>query len=151
MDLNEMVDERLVRFDFAGTTKDEVLHNVARLLYEAHKVGDYDEYVKGLYKREKEFVTGIGGGIAIPHCKADCVKKAAFTLVKLKNSIDWGALDDQPVNYVIMLSAPDSPDADNEHLKILSKLSCKLMDDDFREGLMNAKTIEDIHTLMKGD
>jgi len=149
MNLDAMVDERLVRFDFDGDTKDEVLHNVARLLYDAGKINDYEAYVRGLYKREDEFVTGIGEGIAIPHCKGTCVNEGAFTLVKLKNNIKWGSLDDQPVNFVILLAAADM--SDDVHLKLLAKLSVKLMDDDFREGLMSAVCIEDIHTLLKED
>ena len=57
----------------------------------------------------------LGNGIAIPHCQSDCVKEALFTLVKLDEPIEWGSLDDLPVNYIIMLAAPNS--SDNVHLK----------------------------------
>lgn len=149
MKLDAMVDERLVKFDFDGRTKDDVLKAVAKLMYNAGKVSDYDAYVKGLYEREKEFATGIGNGIAIPHCKSECVREAAFTLVKLKNDIEWGSLDDLPVNYIIMLAAPEA--SDNIHLEMLAKLSYRLMDDDFRDGLINAVNIKDIYDLLKDE
>lgn len=66
-----------------------------------------------------------GKGIAIPHCKGGCVKEAAFTLVKLNQKIEWGSLDGEPVDYVIMLAAPNT--ADNVHLKMLSSLAVGLM------------------------
>ena len=84
----------------------------------------------------------MGNGIAIPHCKNSCVKDAAFTLVKLKKPIEWGALDNEPVDYVIMLAAPDS--SDNVHLKMLSKLAVNLMDDGFRKSLKDAADIDQI-------
>ena len=89
----------------------------------------------------------MGNGITIPHCKNDCVKEAAFTLVKLKNPVDWGSLDDEPVDYVIMLAAPES--SDNVHLKMLSELAVSLMDDNFRESLKDAADVEQIINIFK--
>lgn len=147
MNLSKMVDERLVDFGFEASTKDEVIRGIAGKMYAAGKVSDLEKYIKGIYQREEEFTTGIGNGIAIPHCKSDCVKEAAFTLVKLKNSVEWQSLDDAPVNYVIMLAAPNSKE--NVHLKMLSSLAANLMDDDFRDSLVSATSIEEIVTLFE--
>lgn len=142
MDLSKMVDERLVKFDFDVNSKEDAIAKVATLMAEANKVSDLDKYIEGVFEREEEFSTGIGMGVAIPHCKSDVVNEAAFTLVKLKNEIEWGSLDDKPVSYIIMLAAPNS--ADNVHLKMLSQLATNLMDDDFRKGLLEATSIEEI-------
>lgn len=142
MDLSKMVDERLVKFDFDVDSKEDAIAKVATLMAEANKVSDLDKYIEGVFEREEEFSTGIGMGVAIPHCKSDVVNEAAFTLVKLKNEIEWGSLDDKPVSYIIMLAAPNS--ADNVHLKMLSQLATNLMDDDFRKGLLEATSIEEI-------
>lgn len=142
MDLSKMVDERLVKFDFNVNSKEDAIAKVATLMAEANKVSDLDKYIEGVFEREEEFSTGIGMGVAIPHCKSDVVNEAAFTLVKLKNEIEWGSLDDKPVSYIIMLAAPNS--ADNVHLKMLSQLATNLMDDDFRKGLLEATSIEEI-------
>lgn len=87
-------------------------------MYDAGKVTSYEKYLQGVKDRELEFETGMGNGIAIPHCKSDCVKEAAFTLVKLNQKIEWGSLDGEPVDYVIMLAAPNS--ADNVGLFVYS-------------------------------
>lgn len=142
MNLVEMIDERLVNFHLSVKDKDDAIRQVGTLLYQADKVTDAKQYINGILKREKEFATGIGFGIAIPHCQDKCVKTAAFTLVKLAHAIEWGSLDNQPVTYIIMLAAPDS--ADNVHLKMLSTLAMNLMDEDFRSGLLMASSVEDI-------
>ena len=142
VNLVEMIDERLIQFHLNVKDKEDAIKQVGNLMYQAGKVSDANEYIKGVFEREKEFATGIGFGIAIPHCQADCVKSAAFTLVKLDQAIEWGSLDNQPVNYIIMLAAPNS--ADNVHLKMLSTLAMNLMDEDFRSGLLNASSVEEI-------
>lgn len=142
MNIADMIDEKLVNFGFEAADKDEVLKGVGKMMYDAGKVTDLQKYIDGLYEREAEFATGMGNGVAIPHCKSDCVKDVAFTLVKLNNPVEWGSLDDQPVDYVIMLAAPNT--SDNVHLKMLSQVAANLMDDDFREGLKDATDISQI-------
>lgn len=145
MNIAEMVDKKLVSFGFAAGNKDEVLRGLGRMMYDAGKVNDLSKYIEGLYEREAEFSTGVGNGVAIPHCKADCVRAAAFTLVKLKNPVEWDSLDGCPVDYVIMLAAPNT--SDNVHLKMLSQLASNLMDDDFREALKRASSVKEIRNL----
>lgn len=147
MDLSKMVDQRLVQFDLDADTKEEAILKIASLMYDAGKVADKDAYTKGVFEREKEFSTGIGMHVAIPHCKSSVVKEAAFALVKLKNEIDWGSFDNKPVKLVIMLAAPD--DGDNIHLTMLSTLAKNLMEDEFRAGLLQSESIEDIKNVLK--
>ena len=142
MEMADMIDRRLVSLSLDAKDKEEAIQKICRMMYDAGKVTDYNEYLAGVKARELEFATGMGNGIAIPHCKNSCVKDAAFTLVKLKNPIEWGALDNEPVDYVIMLAAPDS--SDNVHLKMLSQLAVSLMDDDFRESLKDAADVDQI-------
>lgn len=147
MEMSEMIDQRLISLNLDVTNKEDAIQKICRMMYAAGKVSDYDQYLNGVKNREAEFATGMGNGIAIPHCKNDCVKEAAFTLVKLKNPVDWGSLDDEPVDYVIMLAAPES--SDNVHLKMLSGLAVSLMDDNFRESLKDAADVEQIINIFK--
>lgn len=147
MEMSEMIDQRLISLNLDVTNKEDAIQKICRMMYDAGKVSDYDQYLNGVKNREAEFATGMGDGIAIPHCKNDCVKEAAFTLVKLKNPVDWGSLDDEPVDYVIMLAAPES--SDNVHLKMLSGLAVSLMDDNFRESLKAAADVEQIINIFK--
>ncbi len=70
-------------------------------MYDAGKVSSYEDYLQGVKDRELEFETGMGNGIAIPHCKRGCVKEAAFTLVKLNQKRSNGDLLME--NLLIML------------------------------------------------
>lgn len=147
MNLLEMIDKRLIAFELDAENKEEAIRKICRMMYDADKVTDYEEYLKGVNAREAESETGMGNGIAIPHCKSDCVKETAFTLVKLKHSIEWGSLDGEPVDYIIMLAAPNS--TENVHLKMLSDLAVRLMDDDFREKLKDATDVDQIMMIFK--
>ena len=142
MELKEMVDKRLVSFGLDVDNKEDAIKKIAHMMLNAGKVTDEEKYLEGLFAREEEFETGIGNGIAIPHCKNDSVKEAAFTLVKLNQEVEWGSIDGLPVKYVIMLAAPDT--ADNTHLDMLASLSRRLMKDGFLDSLIKAKTMEDI-------
>ena len=136
MDLSKMVDERLVKFDMDASSKEDAIRKVAALMYTTGKVSDQNVYIQGVLDREKEFATGIGMHIAIPHCKNQVVTEAAFTMVKLKQGIDWGSFDGLPVNFII-------------HLTMLSTLARNLMDDDFRSGLLEATSVEDIEKVLQ--
>lgn len=147
INLTEMIDERLISFGLDVKDKNDAIEKIGQMMFEANKVSDKQEYIQGVFDRENEVSTGIGMGIAIPHCQSEVVKTGAFSLVRLKQPIEWGSLDDQPVDYVIMLAAPKN--GDNMHLKMLSTLAMNLMDDTFRNGLLKATSIEDIKEVFK--
>ncbi|PXV88333.1 PTS system fructose-specific IIA component [Lachnotalea glycerini] len=147
MELIEMMNEELVKFDFEADSKEDAINKIGNLMYESKIVSDKEKYIEGVFQREKECSTGIGMGVAIPHCKCNAVNKAAFALIKLKNEMEWSSLDNEPVKYIIMLAAPDN--SDNIHLKMLSLLAKNLMEDDFRNKLIEAESIETIKNLFR--
>ena len=146
MNLAAMVDERIVSFGLEVTDKEDAIKKVSHMLFEAGKINDEVEYIAGIHKREAEFNTGIGNGIALPHCLGTCVNETAFALVKLNHNIVWGSIDGQPINYIIMLAVPKG-DA-SVHLNLLAGLSRKLYDTDYQERLKNAKTIVEIKSVL---
>lgn len=147
IDLTPMIDERLIFFGLDVNDKNDAIHKIGQMMFDANKVTNKDTYLKAVYDRENEVSTGIGMGIAIPHCQNEVVKEGAFSLVRLSHPIEWGSLDNQPVDYVIMLAAPKN--GDNMHLKMLSTLAMNLMDDTFRKGLLEASSVEDIKKVFK--
>ena len=86
MSMADMIDERIVSFGLDVKDKEEAIQKICKMMYDAGKVTSYEKYLQGVKDRELEFETGMGNGIAIPHCKSDCVKEAAFTLVKLNQN-----------------------------------------------------------------
>ena len=121
--------------------KNEALDAMVALMAKSGKINDVEKYRKGVYAREEEGTTGIGEGIAIPHCKSDAVSKPGLAAMVIKDGVDFDALDGGKVSLIFLIAAPNTED--NVHLDVLSKLSVLLMDENFTSGLRNAKTVEE--------
>ena len=133
----------LESIELAGeaATKQEALDKMVALMEKSGKINDVEIYRKGVYEREKESTTGIGEGIAIPHCKSGAVSRPGLAAMVVKGGVDFDALDGEKVDLIFLIAAPDSED--NVHLDVLSKLSVLLMDESFTKGLRQAKTVEE--------
>ena len=123
------------------TGKNETLDAMVALMAKSGKINDVEKYRKGVYAREEEGTTGIGEGIAIPHCKSDAVSRPGLAAMVIKDGVDFDALDGEKVSPIFLIAAPNTED--NVHLDVLSKLSVLLMDENFTSGLRNAKTVEE--------
>ena len=121
--------------------KNETLDAMVALMAKSGKINDVEKYRKGVYAREEEGTTGIGEGIAIPHCKSDAVSRPGLAAMVIKDGVDFDALDGEKVSLIFLIAAPNTED--NVHLDVLSKLSVLLMDENFTSGLRNAKTVEE--------
>ena len=126
--------------------KNEALDAMVALMAKSGKINDVEKYRKGVYAREEEGTTGIGEGIAIPHCKSDAVSKPGLAAMVIKDGVDFDALDGGKVSLIFLIAAPNTED--NVHLDVLSKLSVLLMDENFTSGLRNAKTVEEFFSVI---
>ena len=141
MRITELLDIRSIDLNASPANKRETLDAAVELMAKSGKITDKEAYKKLVYAREEESTTGVGEGIAIPHGKGACVAKPGLAAMVIKNGVDFEALDDEPVNILFLIAAPDTKD--NVHLDVLSKLSMMLMDEDFRNNLINAKGPQD--------
>ncbi|ABY92127.1 PTS sugar transporter subunit IIA [Thermoanaerobacter sp. X514] len=138
-----LINKNLVTLNLEAKTKEEAITKLAELAQKEGKITSIDEYVKSVLDREKTYTTGVGNGIAIPHGKSKAVKEAMIVFGKTTDGIEWDSLDGKPVNLIFLLGVPEE-NVDNVHLKILSQLSRKLMNDSFIEMLKKAVTVEEI-------
>ena len=92
-------------------------------------------------KKEEEGTTGIGEGIAIPHCKSDAVTAPGLAAMVVPQGVEYDALDGEPVHIIFLIAAPNTEE--NVHLDVLSRLSVLLMDEQFTKDLMKAKSPEE--------
>ncbi|MFC6181526.1 PTS sugar transporter subunit IIA [Lactiplantibacillus daowaiensis] len=99
---------------------------------------DKSALVQGFLAREAESTTGFGNGVAIPHTKITGISEPIVSVISFQHPVDWTSLDDQPVEIAIGLVMPQTG-ADQDHLKVLSKLARKLMDTDFIAALQAAR------------
>jgi PTS system fructose-specific IIA component len=94
------------------------------------KLGVDESSVKqAFYDREKEGITGLENGFAIPHAKCSAIKRAGIVLIKLLNPIEWPTFDDTLVDIIIGLYVPKK-EAGTTHIKLLSKVALLLMDEE---------------------
>ncbi|AEB07043.1 PTS system D-fructose-specific IIA component (F1P-forming), Frc family [Coriobacterium glomerans PW2] len=118
-----------------ATTQTEAFKAIARFAYGLGFVSDEQRYCAGLIRRENQGTTGFKDHIAIPHCKDAVNIRPGMFVMKFDNPIDWNALDGKPVRVAIALTIPEKGAV--EHLKLLSLIARKLIDQTFREGILN--------------
>ncbi|MGN0151963.1 MAG: fructose-specific PTS transporter subunit EIIC [Wujia sp.] len=141
MRIIDLLDEKSIMLDAKVYSKQETLDTAVDLMVKSGKIADREKYRKGVYAREEEGTTGIGEGIAIPHCKSDAVRKPGLAAMVVPDGVDFDALDGEPVQLLFLIAAPDSED--NVHLDVLSKLSVLLMDEDFTARLKTAQSVKE--------
>lgn len=116
----------------------------------AKKVGFTDDpqgLLKAFKEREAEYSTGLQDGFAIPHAKADVVRKVGIIYARAKNPIVWKTYDNKPVTEVFALMVPPE-NAGNTHLKMLASLSTALLEEDFKKNLKEMNDPDKIASLI---
>lgn len=141
MRIIDLLDRRSIQLNGTAKNKNEVIDTMVELMAKSGKISDKEKYKKGVYEREAEGTTGIGEGIAIPHCKSDAVKTPGLSAMVLKEGADFDSLDGEPVQLVFLIAAPNT--ADNIHVDVLSKLSEMLIEEQFTQDLKNAKSVDE--------
>ncbi|MBU3227019.1 PTS fructose transporter subunit IIABC [Clostridium algidicarnis] len=127
-------------------TKNEAISRLVDLMDGRGILLNKEEYKNEVLKREELSTTGIGDGIAIPHAKTKAVKKAGLSAMVIKDGLDYDSLDGEKAKLFFMIAAPEGED--NIHLEVLSRLSTILMDEDFRNSLIDAKDKEEFLRLI---
>lgn len=141
MRITDLLDKRSISLDAVCASKSDALDQAVALMVKSGKINEEEAYRKQVYLREEESTTGIGEGIAIPHGKCDAVTKPGLAAMVIKDGVDFDSLDDEPVNLLFLIAAPNTED--NIHLDVLSKLSMLLMDENFVEKLKNASSVDE--------
>ena len=124
----------IVKKNLIGNSKIEVLQNIASIAKDEGVVIDSRLYLKGLIERENKFSTGIGNGIAMPHCRCEAIKEISIMICTLKNKVSWDSIDEQDVDFVIALAIP-CENVDDKYLQIISKLARNLIKEKFVKEL----------------
>ena len=129
MKVRDLLSKDSIELNGAAGSKKEVITKMVDLMVKQGNIADREAYEKGVLAREEESTTGIGDGIAIPHCKSDAVKKPGLAAMVLPEGVEYDSLDGQPANLIFLIAAPNTED--NVHLTVLARLSELLMDPDF--------------------
>ena len=131
-----------------ATSKKQVLQELAKLA--AKLTGESDRTILDvLLERERLGSTGVGRGIAIPHGKLGSIPAVCGLFARLQAPIDFDAIDDEPVDLVFLLLAPEGAGA--EHLKALARVSRALRNDTLCEKLRGCDNPEAIYVILNDE
>lgn len=146
MILREFFDRDVIELDLQGETKDEILKELIALL-------SLDEKSEGilfkmLKRRENLGSTGIGHGIAIPHCRSLVVNRLRIAFGRKPNGVDYKAIDDQPVHFFFLIVAPPL-EVSNQYLPVLGKIAQFAKESDVPERLGQMQSADEFLALLE--
>lgn len=134
--ISHYLDERLVLF-LDVPTRDDALRKLVNVLDTEGKLFDPESFFQAILSREKIVSTGVGMGVAIPHAKLEGYPHFFIAIgIQAKQGIEWNALDGSPVRLIFMIGGPEN--RQTEYLKILSRLTLAIKDEERRKKLLKA-------------
>ncbi|MGB1333592.1 MAG: PTS sugar transporter subunit IIA [Porticoccaceae bacterium] len=145
MKISDVLSQELTSSNFPGRSKKRILENIAQLVTSQLDGSDElcDQLLDNFVAREKLGSTGLGNGVAIPHCRTPGVKKIYGFLAKLTTAVDFDAIDDEPVDLIFALVVPQ--EKNDEHLSTLARIAAIMQDDESRQKLRNCDNDETLY------
>ena len=149
MELTDFITPQLIKLELAATQKVDAIKELITLLDKAGYVSDSEAFLKSVLEREKVGSTGIGKGIAIPHSRTATVREVVVAVGRSSEGIEFEALDNKPVHLIFLIAAPI--ESGGLYLKALARLSRLLRYQEFRNELMEAKTVEEVLKIISSE
>jgi len=143
----DLLSEGTIVLDLKALDKESAINEIVAMLVKQQKIKTSIEAVDTLMQREKLGSTGIGQGVAIPHCRCDVVKEQVAVFAISKSGVEFNSLDGSPVHILFLLIGPT--DAAGEHLQTMAKISRILKDKILRETLLAAATAKDVLAIIE--
>ncbi|GAA2753802.1 PTS fructose transporter subunit IIABC [Amnibacterium kyonggiense] len=129
-----------------GPDRKDVIRALATSVVDAGRATEVESLFADAWAREQKTDTGLGGGIAIPHCRSASVTEPTLAFARVAPKVDFGGFDG-PADIVFMIAAPAG--GDELHLQLLAKLARSLVDEDFVAALRSATTADEIVALVE--
>jgi multiphosphoryl transfer protein len=142
-----LLSKDLVLLGSESRNKEEAMQEIVDAFYIAGRTEDRQRLEEALWAREAVYSTGLGYGFAAPHCKTEAVSADSIGVLKLRQSIDWGSVDSEPVNMIILIAMRE-PQIANRHMQVFSKLARKLMNEEFRGHLLAVEDAREMATYL---
>jgi len=153
MTLNELIPNDCVMVDLRVTSKKQLFQEMGNVLVQSKAKSLEDivvrDIVSAAMERERLGSTGVGSGVAVPHARIDGIEAVHAAFARLEDPLDYDAIDERPVDLVVLLLAPQ--DAGAEHLRALAQISRRLRRDDVRQRLRSAPNSESLHVILVDD
>lgn len=144
MEIKDILKDSLVKIPLSGTSKSTVILEMIELLANDGQIKDQQLFLAAVEEREKQGITGMGGGIAIPHGQSATVQQPAVAIGLTKVPIQWESYDQEPVDVIVMLAIPEGKEGSQSHLTLLAKLSTKLADPSRVQRIRSVENYSDL-------
>lgn len=153
MKTNTLFTKECISAGLHAVSKKQLLQEMAELAVNCGACADTNlktrDIVSAVMERERLGSTGVGYGVAIPHARLEGLDRVRAVFAKLDTPLEYDAIDDRPVDLVVLLLAPVG--AGGDHLKALAQVSRLLRREDMRARLRSAPSAESIHLLLSED
>ncbi len=147
MKISDILTEDFVVVGLDVSTKEDAINALVDIIAKSEKVKNANKVREAVFEREKIMTTGVGKGFAVPHGKTDAVTDIVAAFAVTKKPIDYESLDGEPVRLIFLIVGRDN--MVGPHIKLLSRVSKLMNDNNFREKLLNAKTPREVVELFK--
>jgi fructose-specific phosphotransferase system IIA component len=146
MRLTDVLNEDLVNISLTGTNRDECIKELIDRLATARSLKSVDSIFDAVLEREKIMTTGVGNGIAIPHCKHTDSPEFAVCLGIQPKGVDFQSIDKKNVNIIFLLVGPENNPG--LHIKLLSRISRLMSNEELRQQLLECKSDKEAFDLI---
>jgi len=147
MRISQYLREEFCVMDLSAQDKEGAIRQIARKMSLAKGIVDEEKFINDVLERESLGSTGIGNNVAIPHARTQMARGFVIGFGRSKQGVEFQALDGAKVNLVFLMGS--DPKELNLYLRLLAELSKLLMNNGFREALINAQTPKDIMSAVK--
>ncbi|SKC63673.1 PTS fructose transporter subunit IIABC [Maledivibacter halophilus] len=145
MNINEMINENLIKVGLKAKTKEEAIKELSQLLYANNKIKNVKDFEKDVLARERQMSTVFEDGIVMPHAKSNSVNEASVAIGISKEGIDCNSVDGKKSRVFFVIAMPHN--SNDLHVKTLSEITSKLLDDSFKQTLFSAKNKGEVYNL----
>ena len=146
MNLVDVFQPEYIKIPLEKNTKTDVIKELVKILSEHEAIGNSEGIIRAVFDREKIMTTGVGNGVAIPHCKHKDSRNFAIALGVHPKGIDFDSIDHEPARIIFLLVGPE--DQPGTHIKLLSRISRIISKDEVREKVLACKTPTELFDLL---
>ena len=147
MKVYELLEKNKILTGFTSEDKTDVINELVDLLIDDKRVIDLEDVRKCVFEREEKMSTGVGKGFAIPHGKTNSVEDILAAFGKSETPIEYNSLDGEPVHLIFLLIGKENLLA--KHIKLLSRISRMMNNEEFRKKLIEAESKEEIQKIFQ--
>lgn len=146
MKLKDIITKDYIIYEMKSNTKDDLIEEMINTLSKNPKIKNPSKLRDAIFQRENILSTGIGNGLAIPHCKIKEVEGIVAAFGRKSSGVHFESADNQPVNLIFMIASNEN--LNTAHLKLLNKLGKLSVDKDFLQSIYSSKNEEEIISII---